>query len=490
MDPMQMLVEALAPALAKQMGVEYKHTTPSGTPSSPYYHGPGGLFGVSGLERDVIHTRVSGRGLAWRLPTFPSIDTHPLFPYITGFYDETGSEKDGVCDDPPVAGAAKTCLQTAPFGRYERMSREMEINRVGQRINWSERSDLTLLNDPLVPELGRTIFPNISGNAQLGLGAEVLARMLEIGVTFVNLLGPQLYTGNPTNNQAGGGYKEFMGLDLLIGTSKYDALTNTACPSLNSDVKDFNYTKVTDLTANPGIVRVLTTMFRYLNHLATQTNAAPVSWVLVMRQALFWELTDIWPCSYLSYRCAVGDTSDIDATPTFDTGDAIAMRDAMRNGSYLLIDGARIPIVIDDFITEESSGDTNRVDIGCFASDIYIVPLTALGSRPITYFEYFDYSQGPSQAISNARLGNYFWTDGGRFLWHQKPPTNWCVQWLAKIEPRLVFKMPHLAGRLTNVQYCVLQSPRDPHPDGDYFVDGGVQWRQPPSLWMDWQSRQ
>ena len=485
-DAMQQLAQLFAPALAKQMGVEYKHTTPTGTPSTPYYHGPGGLFGVAGVERDIIHTRVGGRGLAWALSNRTTITTDPLFPYISGYQDESGDEKDGVCDDPPIAGPAKTCLQTAPLGRYERMSREMEINRVGQIINRGEFTDLRTINDPIAPELGRSIFPNIDGSTQLGLGAEVLARMLEVGITFVNLLGRQLYTGSPANNSANSGYKEFIGLDLLIGTNKVDAITGTNCPSLDSDVKDYNYEKVSNVAANPSIVRTLTTMWRYVKHIAIRSNLMPVTWAISMRQALFWEITDVWPCSYLSYRCEVNDGANIDPVPSFDTGDAIAMRDAMRNGEYLLIDGEKVPIIIDDFIVEESSNDTNLIDVGCFASDIYIVPLSILGGRPATYWEYFDYSRGPAQAIMDSRSGNFFWTDGGRYMWHQKPPLNWCIQWLGKIEPRLILSTPHIAARLTNVQYCPLQHERDPHPDDDYFTDGGVTDRDPPSLYNDY----
>jgi hypothetical protein len=32
---------------------------------------------------------------------------------------------------------------------------------------------------------------------------------------------------------------------------------------------------------------------------------------------------------------------------------------------------------------------------------------------------------------------------------------------------------PHLAARLTNIQYTPIQHQRDPFTDGTYFVDGG-----------------
>ena len=475
----------LAKALAPFADPNYKHTTPSGTPSTPYYHGPGGLFGVAGLERDLIHTCVSGRGVAWVLPKFSSVTTDPLFPYITGFQDESGSEPDGVCDDAPVAGAGKSCIQTAPFGRYTRMTREMEVNRVGQKINRGEFTDIRTINDPIAPELGLSIFPSIGGSTQLGLGAEMLARFLEVGVAFVNKVGPQTYVGNPTNNSGPGGYKEFMGLDLLIGTTKVDAITGTACPSLASDVKDFNYKKVDDLTGD-DIVRTLTTMYRYVKYIATKSGLNPVTWSFAMRQSLFWEITDVWACAYWSYRCATIANTGTTNNVNIDGRSQTEFRDAMRNGEYLMIDGVQIPVIVDDFINEDSSNDTNLIDVGCFASDIYLIPMSILGGRPATYFEYFDYSQGPMQSIRDGRATDDFWTDGGQYLWHKKTPLNWCLQYIAKIEPRMILKTPHIAARLTNVTYCPLQHERDVLPSDNYFVDGGVTSRSAPSLYSDW----
>lgn len=463
-----------------------KHSVPTGTPSTPYTHGPGGLFGVAGIERDLYHTRLAGSGLAWRLPFSPSVMTDPYFAYITGFTDPDESNPEGVCDYPPAAGSMKTCLQTAPFGRYSYKTREMEINRVGQLINRGEFDDLQVLNDPLVPELGRSLFPSLSGNSQISSGAEVLSRWLELGVKFVNKLGRQIFTGTPANNTAGGGYKEFIGLDLLIGTNKVDAITGTDCPSLYSDVKDFAYAKVDAASNDPDIVETLTTLLRFVKHTAEYTGMMPVKWVLVMRRTLFWEITDIWPCRYLTYRCqSWRDTGGLDPVGSFDSAEAIRMRDAMRNGRYLTVDGENIEVIIDDFIVEESSNNTNKIDVGCFASDIYLIPMTAAG-RAVTYWQHYDYRAGTMQAVSDGKLSNDYWTDGGVYMWHKLPPLMWCDVWAAKIEPRIILRTPHLAGRLTNVQYCPLQHVRDVHPDDSYFVDGGVTDRDPPSLYNDY----
>lgn len=481
-EVIEAFAKAMAPALAKQLGVDYK-VEATGTPSTPYLHGPGGLFGVSGIERDLIHTRLRGNGLAAQLPVNGVQKTDPLFGYISGFNDVSGTVPDGVCDDPETAGAMKTCLQTAPFGRYGFQTRELDITRVGELIDRGEFDDLRLLNDPIAPLLGESVFPDLNQNAQLSAGAEVLARLLEVGVGFVNRLGRQLYTGSPTNNSANNGYMEFQGLDVLISESKVDAITGTDCPSLDSDVKDFNYTLVDDANADPGIVRVLTTLFRYVNHIASHTGLNPVQWTFAMRTSLFWELTDVWPCDNLTYRCNV---TNADGERVFIDGrEQVQLRDQMRNGEYLLIDGMRVPVVLDDFIVEESNADTSSLSSGQFASDIYLVPLTIRGGTPATFFQNFDFRAGTMRAVVDGRVTSKFWTDNGRYMWSWDN-NNWCVVWESVTKPRLVLRTPQIAGRLTNVAYAPLQHPRDIHPDDDYFTDGGVTERAAPSLYQDW----
>lgn len=463
---------------------KYKHTTPTGIPSTPYYTGPAGLFGVEGLERDVISTRIKPRGLADILSANGTVVTNPLFPYLTGFRDVTGTNPDGVCDDCQVAGPGKSCIQTAQFGRYCFMTRELELNRVGQQLNRGEFMDLRIINDPLLNASPNTT-PGVDGSPEFR--REVLMRMLEVGIAFQNKLMRQLYEANPANNSAGGGYAEFPGLNILIGTNKVDALTGTECPSLDSDIKDFNYQRVDDLTADADIVNVLTYMYRYVKHIADNTGLSPVRWVFSMRPTLFYELSAMWPCSYLTARCSFR-ANDGTIVQNVSANDQIAMRDAMRQGSYLLIDGEQVQVVQDDAIVEESNGDNANVPNGCFNSDIYLVPLTVMGGRPVTYWQYLDYTRG---AMIGAADGNYapsdFWTDGGRFFWHKKPPLNWCVQWLAKTEPRVILHTPHLAGRLQNVVYCPLQHTRDAMPDDPYFINGGVYTpRTNRTLYSDW----
>lgn len=470
----------------KSLGPQYK-ALPSGTPSTPYMHGPGGLFGVEGLERDVISTRVHPRGLGSMLPVRASTMTNPLYPYITGFNASTGANADGVCDDPMTAGPIKNCFQTAAFGRYSYQTRELELNRVGQQINRGEFFDLNIVNDPLVSSLSSLLTPTTASGSRFNLAREMLVRMVEVGVAFQDKLIRQVYIGNPANNSGGGGYEEFPGLDILIGTNKVDAKTGYPCPSLHSDIKDFNYATV-ESNGGGTIVNVLTYMMRMLQWNAERMNFGGVTWALVMRPQLFNELTAVWPCAYMTYRCQVQTNTQTQLV--VNSNDQIAMRDNMRNGRYLTIDGINYPVILDDAIIEENSSDNAGITPSCFASDIYVVPLTIRnGTMAATYWEYFDYASdnGAMQAaVDGGWADSFFWTDGGRYLWHRKPPLNWCVQMLAKVEPRLILLTPHLAGRVLNIEYCPLQHERDSIIGDDYFVDGGVTNRTPGLLYSDW----
>ena len=434
-----------------------KHTSPAGAHSSPTIHGPGSLFGQGGLRRDVITSRMQPDGLASLLPVRGVTDTNPLFPYITGFQAPEGEQPTGDCDDGPTAGAVKTCLQTAQFGRYVFQTRELDISKVGQQVDRGEFFDHTILNDPLVNELAG-LFPNLADTEAIGRAQEVMFRLLELGVAFQGSLSTQTYTGTGLTN-------EFMGLDLLISTTKYDAKTGTDCPSLASDVRNFSFGNIATVTGAEQIVTVLTSMWRNLNNNASGMNFGRTSWALVMRTQLFHELTDVWPSMYVTNRALPAHSNvSINVSGTEQSN----MRDAMRNGNYLVIDGIKVPVITDNAIAQvdRTGGD--------YASDIYIVPLSVRGGRVVTFWETFDYAAGTVSAIRDGRLGTDFWTDGGRYLWHKKPPKNWCAQWTSKIEPRLIVLTPHLAGRLMNIEYTPERLYRGWLQDDLGYVNGGV----------------
>ena len=445
------------------------------TPTAQIGHGPGGLFSAPGMSRPVFSALLlPSMGLLSRLPVLPSNDTNPLYGIMTGVTATTGSNPVGVCDDPPYAGLMKLCEHQFVFGRLSRMTRVIDLDTSGKRFNRGDFTDLQLMNNPFGVN-GVALSPNMPGfDPKSAVFSEIQKNLFEFGTAWARDFAATLYTGNPTNNTAGGGYKEWYGLDILINTGYKDAETGTVCPAADSIVRSFANAEVK--TNGASLVRTITNIYRNLMFIASRAGLNPCTWTITMPWSLFYEITEVWPCAYMTYRCQ--STSTVDATqPGIVNGEAlVAMRDKMRGdifsrvGQYLLIDGQQVPVTIDDGIAE------TQVAGSSFRAAMYFVPLTVLGGTPVTYWEYFNYD-GPNGPLEMAKVfapgDSYFTSDGGRFLWHKKPPTNFCVQMLAKTEPRIILLTPMIAARLTGIQYTPLAHERQSDPAASYYVNGG-----------------
>ncbi len=464
-------------------GMGLKHDA-TGTPTTTYAHGPGGVFSFPGVDRDVFSTVLGIEpGIIGSLSKFPSVQTNPLFTTVTGVQADIGTEAEEVCDPVPTAGLMKACMQTSVFGRYRRQTREVYLNRLGQQRDNADPMNLNLMNmfeaqtDPfrnpeMTPDGGSQVINN-----------EIMKILFEFGVSINRLISRQIWTGNPSNNTAGEGYKELVGFNTQISTGKVDAETGLACPSMDSDIKDFNYGRVDEAT--PDIINVLTYLYRFVRSIARKSNLNPVQWAFVCREELFYELSAIWPLSYLTQQDVVHNIN-IDRL-VVDARSAVNDRDEMRQNPHLLIDGIRIPVIFDDGITEETDADSALIPAGEFASDIYLIPLTVLGGTPVTFMQYFQHDNDQIQtALNQGRLGGQVWTtNSGAWIWSAER-SRLCVFWEGKVEPRLIMRTPQLAGRVQNVRYAPLQHTRQPFPDDPYFVNGGETSRSGPSYFTDW----
>lgn len=481
MEP-QIDYQQLVNVLLAQQAAGVRGKAVSSTPTTVYGHGvtgpqPGGvagLFSYPGLEPDILNAMIMPRlGLLDFLPSRTSIYDNPLYGIMTGVTASTGSEPTGVCDDPPVAGLMKLCTHAFVWGRISRMTRVIDIDRAGRFINRSDFNDLNLIGNPLV---GNPRVPQVPGNGSpdQAVRSEVAKVMFELAVSFGRDFAGLLYTGNPTNNTSGGGYKEPYGLDILINDGYRDAETGVACPAADSIVQSFGNLAV---ESNAGsLVSLITSIFRNLKYNSSHMGLDPVRWVLSMPWSLFYQITEVWPCAYSTYRCTtIGENN----RGVIDIMAQNQMRDDMRGdlytgtGQYLLIDGQKVPVILDDGIAETVGAGAS------FTSSIYFVPLTVLGNRPVTFLEYVNYD-GPMGAMEMARAlapqGSYYTTNSGRFLWHAKPPTNFCVQSLAKTEWRVVLETPQIAAVINNVVYAPAGAGqhRGFNPSNtSYYVNGG-----------------
>ena len=459
--------------LAQQLLSLAEKQGPTGTPSHQQMHGAGGIFSTLGIDQTVINAHISPSGLDQALTAFGTVYTNPIFPFLTGFDDDGAEETQGPCDNCP-GGVIESCNQVATFGRICRSSQEIEVNQIVEMLNRGETTPLQLIGQVLTPG-GMT--PQIS-TPQGWINYVTQAQMVTIGVLFQRKLSQMVWQGDPANNTAGG-YAEFPGLDMLISTGKVDAITGTACAALDSDIKDFKFNSLYGTT--PDITMYVSMMEFMLRSNASRMGLEPLEMVIVMRRELFFELSAVWPCRYLSSRCA--DTPA--ATMVINDNVNVTMRDNIRNSLTLPINGRNYRVILDDGIYEENSTTSAELAAGEFASDISFVPLRAAG-RTVTYWEYKNYQGAVSEVSQFAGRSNPYWvSDGGRYMWILEH-LNWCFYIMGKVEPRIILRTPQLAGRIENIKYSPLQHLRSPFPDSPYFAKGGVESYEAPYHYSEW----
>jgi hypothetical protein len=472
----EQIVTAFKGASSSELAARTK--TVSGTPDAQSIFGPGGLFSNFGLDNVVVNASLFPRGIDRVIPAIGTVELNPVYAFITGIDEASGAaEPDGVCDDAP-GGLLEVCHQTAQFGRYTRSSKEMEVNTLMQVLNGHLTTDLVLLGSILGE--GHQFLPGQMNDKGGWLTSMVKTQLVIAGQLLQHKLSKQLWQGDPSNNSTNGGYKEFPGMEILVDTGKVDAFTNTACQALDPDVKEFGYESV-DSTSK-DIVVYMTYVTRWVKNVASRTGLDPVTWAWVMRPELFSELIEIWPCRYLTNRC---ETSAGASVAVINDMTNINLRDEMRNGNFLWIDGVKWPVLLDDGIRELTPTDTAELEPGEFASDAYLLPFKVQGGRPVLYWEYLDYTRAMSDV--SFLQGRQFWqTDGGRFMWTMQQ-LNYCFKFQAKVEPRVILRTPQLAGRIKHIKYSPLQHMRSPFQDSPYRLKGGVEeFDTPQTLYTEW----
>ena len=459
------------------------------TPGGNAGHGPGGTFSYPGLDRMVFNAMLLPHlGLQRALPLIVSNETNPLYGIMTGVTSTSGSQPSGACDDFKQAGLMKLCMHSAVFGRMGLDTTVVQVDSVGEVVNRGEQIDLQLVGYPNL-EGGATSMPNIppTGNP---LRDEAAKRLFEFGASWAREYAHLVYDGTPTNNTAGGGYQEYYGLETLVNIGYRDAVTGIACKAADSIVSDFSNEDISSASAD--LVGLIQDTFFRLRHIASRAGLPGTRWVMVMPLGMFYRLSEVW-AYYYQTRALDALTFNSAVSVTLGGNDVTNARDAMRGnlttrtGQFLMIDGQRIDVILDDALPETETAP------GVFSSDIYILPLSTLnGSQRTMFSNAFSYDSANGQqqaAMSLARQfapgDSYYTTDAGTYLWHKKPPSNFCVQLAALSRQRLILRTPYLASRIQNVGWSPLtEHERSSFTDSAYFKDGGnTEYSQYPSFY-------
>lgn len=430
---------------------------------------PGGMFSTVGLENDVLSTHVTPRGIGRTLPVFTSFMTDPRYAVFTGYDSRIGSRPTGVCDDGP-SSFAKGATLTAAFGRVQHDTNTIETSAILDQAR-GVNTNLQLLGQ-MFGDI--TPFQPFQGNTNQALNLVVMSEMIGVGVQFERDFASLTWQGSPANNTSGGGHKEFPGLDNQIVTGQRDAESNATVPALDSYVIDYNFAAVDGTTKD--IVNDMLYTENYLFHLATRTGMAPVTWKIVMRPELWYELSAIWPCRYNTNRCTnIAGTNVVQINDNYN----VVQRDAMRTGMYLEMNGRRYEVETDDGIYEYNNQNSASVAAGSFASAIYFVPTVVRQNFPVLYWETKDY-RALTEQLAPLGMGQQhlqFWTDNGRFHWALQHTGGWCFKLKVKCEPRLILRTPQLAAKIQKVKYTPSKHLASYDPSSVYALAGGVSLR-------------
>jgi hypothetical protein len=452
-------------------GTNGDHTknTPASVMTAPALHGPGGIFTGPGLERDVITAHIRPEGISSILPRVPNTSTDPRYAALTGYTDVEGDEITNACEDAPY-GFVKSCNLTASFGLVRRDTNTIEMDKVMLRINRGDFTDLVLRGRVLgLMDIGPSGM-----NEQQILNVVTMSEMVGAAVQSERALNTRYWQGTVAAGQ-------MPGLDVQIATGQIDADTGTACPALDSDVKDFAYNDVCGTGLD--IVEYMSMLQYYIRNNARKMGLMPATWVWMMRPELWYELSACWPCKYLTNRCLTANVGANVAVINDDVNTRI--KDEMRQGMFIDVNGIREPVVVDDGIFEHNNINNANVGAGTYASSIYYVPLTIAGGFPTTRIEYVDYRGAQMDRALLMGKEDWWWTDAGMWSWAIEQ-IKWCYKLSLKTEQRIVLQTPQLAGRIDSVLYSPLQHLRSPDPASPYAFDGGVSIRGTAPLQAVW----
>lgn len=466
-------LNALVDARVAQLLASQKDSGTTGLAIAP--HGYNALFNVPGVEPGIMSTYIGPRGIEEYLESRGHVQMSnylaPLFGILTGQTASSGDEPEGPCDeDVPVPGDLKLCFVTWPWGEFTMKTKPIRVDNAGELINRSEPLDLRLLNNPfgtaaqqIVPSGGMDLFRN-----------KLTKAVVELTNDFKRRYATQVYIGGPSQASyvdASGTVlgSTFNGLDRVVNTSYQSVVTEQACDAVDSVIVNRSGAIIQD-TAGTTVQTYIET-YRQAKYLAEQIGAGDVEWAFVMRYQKFLSLTQVWPCAYETYRCfnasPNGDAVVIDVSGS----DQQRMRQDMRAGRYLLVDGERVPVVIDNVMAETNIGNGN------FQSDTFLLPIRAasLGGQ-LLYMDYFNYRGPFGMQTIISQLGpqdEYRVSGDGRFAIFFMGGTAFCKQVMVRTRKRLILRAPFLAAKIEDEAYAVYAHERNWEPGTSFYENGG-----------------
>lgn len=450
----------------EQAGVAMRAT---GTPDAIPLYSRGGLFGVCGMHPTLVNACVGPMGVESILTWVGTDEENPIYDALAYIGTSTHAQ-DGGCDDcgKPVI---RECAQTACFGRICQQTNEMQVDELGLRMNRGVPT-MALFGDITDP----------GGNILLGKGQPItdtfVLNAIAAGYNLRMGVGQLLWSGDPANNSAGGGYQEPVGLELIVNTGKFDAITQIACNALDSTLVDYG-SNVVGAPGSPSILRHIASVIRSVRYRIAGANIDPeTADIRIVLHPNIWEcVADAAACEY-GISCHANQGMGPQVQHTNDALQVAKVRDNIMQTMQLTIDGRAYPVTLDNLMPYSFGGLYDGDSYFC--SDIYVLTLSA-GGKTVLWGEYQDFNKTAGRAMAEMRsmVGGSVpiaFTDGGRFALAPTYHGGFCFDVRAITKPRIIAITPQWCGRVQNVCCAPLGEYPDPSGlyGGLYGKDGGA----------------
>lgn len=450
-----------------------KNDPSSTTPSAQALYGPNpgnnnqaGVFSGAGVRPGMYDATTRARTFASAVPLYPTDVYNELIEIQTGVTEGAGNNTTSACGDAPEPGQLKVARQSYLFGVVHIETKVHDITQAGMRQTRAS-VDRELFNTAATVNPWLPSIEGVDGTDRAS--SELRAALYAVGIELERNIGQVHFVGvgGTESNTYRGVARQWAGLDALIKTGYTDSVSGLAAPAMDSVVETFNAVITGNDSFGRNIVEATTDAWFAANDRARQVSAVTPDYALVMRPDLFRTMTEQWASAYTTYRADGAQYAEV-------TRDGFAlqqMRIDMMNGRYLLIDGVRVPVILDDSIARETLGNNY------YKSDVYGVALR-WGSRPLLYTEFFDMGNADAQDIANAIGG----ADDSRVINNGmyrvfKKNQGGCYQFSFFARPRLVMDAPFVHFRLDDVFYNHFAKTRDPRPGMSNYNDGGISYR-------------
>lgn len=446
---------------------QQRSLTIGGSMAAQLFFNTGGVLADPNLEAPILNLLLAPQdSLANRIPIrMLNLDTIK-FAFLTDFDDGSEVTNDGgVCDDSPVSGDFDFVFAEFAPGRISLQSPTVEMESVialaDRGAQWV-RDRLYVVGD----------FAGVSGvptpeqllNRNFLMQSVMLREMQKMSRKFNRLMSSWLWSGDTadvTQNSSdpNPNWVSWNGLQILVANdyaSKAWITGTGAKASLNSVIVDWANRTVNELGGAGNahsFWAVLQGMEHVLYQRASFQGVLPVEWGIVMRGEMWREIAKVLPFQMVGYNfnAAVAGNANLNIDNMSNNIFALSIRQQLEQNMALTINGRTYPVIIDDFMPYTAGTDATTGE-ATYTSDVYFMPFTVRGEQVLEWwcqdysvlFDEFSPIPNTFDAVG--------WSDGG--LYYNTvgyDPGTTCLVVQSRTKPSLIFRAPHLAGRITNL---------------------------------------